>query len=70
MHFLFPDRKARAGDVTTTIIVPRAALGALAAGDLGVARAAGLTLDGEAAAVQQFLGLLQRGNPAFNIVEP
>ncbi|HYB16615.1 MAG TPA: alkyl sulfatase dimerization domain-containing protein [Streptosporangiaceae bacterium] len=60
----------RSGDVTLTITVPRPALGALATGDLGAAAAAGLTLDGDAAAVQQFLGVLQPGNPAFNIVEP
>jgi alkyl sulfatase BDS1-like metallo-beta-lactamase superfamily hydrolase len=58
------------GDVTLTVTVPRHALGALAAGDLDAARAAGLALDGDAAALQQIFGVLQPGDPAFNIVEP
>jgi alkyl sulfatase BDS1-like metallo-beta-lactamase superfamily hydrolase len=58
------------GDVALTITVPGPALGALAVGDLAAAAAAGLTLDGDAAVVQQLLGVLQPGNPSFNIVEP
>jgi linear primary-alkylsulfatase len=69
-HGVFSYVRDGSGDVTTTITVPRAALATLATGDLGAARAAGLTLDGDAAAVQQFVGVLQRGNPGFNIVEP
>jgi linear primary-alkylsulfatase len=69
-HGVFSYVRDGSGEVTTTITVPRAALATLAAGDLGAARAAGLTLDGDAAAVQRFVGVLQRGDPAFNIVEP
>jgi alkyl sulfatase BDS1-like metallo-beta-lactamase superfamily hydrolase len=58
------------GDVTLTLTVPRSALGALATGDLETARSAGLTLDGDPAALQQTFGVLQPGDPAFNIVEP
>jgi alkyl sulfatase BDS1-like metallo-beta-lactamase superfamily hydrolase len=67
---VFSHVRGGSGDVTLTITVPRPALGALAAGDLGAAVAAGLTLNGDAAAVQQLLGVLQPGNPAFNIIEP
>jgi alkyl sulfatase BDS1-like metallo-beta-lactamase superfamily hydrolase len=58
------------GDVTLTITVPRQALGTLATGDPDGARAAGLTLDGDAASLQQIFGVLLPGDPAFNIVEP
>jgi linear primary-alkylsulfatase len=58
------------GDVTLTSTVPRQALGTLATGDPDGARAAGLTLDGDAASLQQIFGVLQPGDPAFNIVEP
>ena len=59
-----------AGDVTLTVTVPRTALGALAAGNVDAASAAGLTLDGDAKVLQQVLGVLQPGDPAFNIIEP
>jgi alkyl sulfatase BDS1-like metallo-beta-lactamase superfamily hydrolase len=58
------------GDVTLTITVPRLALAALAAGDPGAALGAGLVLDGDATALQQVLGVLEPGDPDFNIVEP
>jgi alkyl sulfatase BDS1-like metallo-beta-lactamase superfamily hydrolase len=58
------------GDVTLTVTVPKNALGALAAGDLDAARAAGLALDGDVGALQQVFGVLQPGDPAFNIIEP
>jgi len=58
------------GDVTLTMIVPRPALAALAAGDPGAALGAGLTLDGDTMALQQVFGVLQPGDPDFNIIEP
>jgi len=58
------------GDVALTITVPRPALAALAAGDPGAALGAGLNLDGDATALQQVFGVLQPGDPDFNIVEP
>ena len=58
------------GDVTLTLTVPRPALAALAAGDPGAAPGAGLTLDGDATVLQQVFGVLQPGDPGFNIVEP
>jgi alkyl sulfatase BDS1-like metallo-beta-lactamase superfamily hydrolase len=58
------------GDVALTLTVPRPALGALAAGDPGAALGAGLTLDGDTTVLQQVFGVLQPGDPAFNIIEP
>jgi alkyl sulfatase BDS1-like metallo-beta-lactamase superfamily hydrolase len=58
------------GDVTLTITVPKSALAPLAMGDLDAAAAAGMSLDGDAGALQQVLAVLQPGNPSFNIVEP
>jgi len=58
------------GDVTLTITVPRPTLAALAAGDPGAALSEGLTLDGDTTALQQVFGVLQPGDPDFNIVEP
>jgi alkyl sulfatase BDS1-like metallo-beta-lactamase superfamily hydrolase len=58
------------GDVALTLTVPGAALGALAAGDIGRARGAGLALDGDASVLEQVFGVLQPGDPAFNIIEP
>jgi alkyl sulfatase BDS1-like metallo-beta-lactamase superfamily hydrolase len=58
------------GDVALTLTVPGPAIGALAAGDTGRARGAGLTLDGDAAVLEQVIGVLQPGDPAFNIIEP
>ncbi len=58
------------GDVALTVTVPRAALGALAAGDIKAATEAGLTLDGDTDALHQLFEALQPGDPAFNIVEP
>jgi alkyl sulfatase BDS1-like metallo-beta-lactamase superfamily hydrolase len=58
------------GDADLTVTVPRHALGGFVTGDLEAARAAGLTLDGSAADLQQLVGALQPGNPAFNVIEP
>ncbi|HWE09904.1 MAG TPA: alkyl sulfatase dimerization domain-containing protein [Solirubrobacteraceae bacterium] len=58
------------GEVTLTLTVLRAALAALAAGDVGQAQGAGLRLDGDPAVLKQLLGVLQPGDPAFNIIEP
>ena len=59
------------GDVTLTITVPKAALGA--ARDRrrrGRDWRAGLMLDGDASALQSVLGVLDPGDPGFNIVTP
>lgn len=58
------------GEVILTIRVPRPALAHLAAGDLDAAKAAGLTLDGDEAALYELVGVLDPGDPAFDIVEP
>lgn len=58
------------GDVTLTLTVPRCALGALATGDAVEARSAGLALEGDASVLDQILGVLQPGDPAFNIIVP
>ena len=58
------------GDVTLTITVPKAALGPLAIGDIEGALGVGLVLDGDATALQSVLGVLDPGDPDFNIVTP
>ena len=58
------------GDVSLTVTVPQAALGALAAGDVEAAMGAGLVLDGDASVLQSVLGVLDPGDPDFNIVTP
>ncbi|ONH59905.1 alkyl/aryl-sulfatase [Frankia sp. CcI49] len=59
-----------AGDVSLTITLPRAAMAAVAAGRLDAARGAGLSLDGDERTLRQLLGVLDPGDPGFNIVEP
>ncbi|CCH76636.1 Alkyl/aryl-sulfatase BDS1 [Nostocoides japonicum T1-X7] len=58
------------GEVRATVTVPRAALGALATGDLAAATMAGLLIEGDGAELASLLGVLQAGDPAFTIVEP
>ncbi len=62
-----PDGK---GEVELTITVPKAAIAAVAAGSVDAAVAAGLTLDGDASLLQQLLGVLDPGDPGFNIITP
>ena len=62
-----PDGK---GDVTLTITVPRAAIPGVATGSVDAAVGAGLTLDGDASVLQELLGVLDPGDPAFNIITP
>ncbi|MFC7247801.1 alkyl/aryl-sulfatase [Catellatospora aurea] len=59
-----------AGDVAVTLTVPRAALAHLATGDLDAARSAGLTVDGDASVLDRLQGVLDPGDPNFNIIEP
>ncbi len=59
-----------AGDASLTITVPRSALGALASGSVDAATSAGLTTAGDAELLKRFLGVLDPGDPAFNIIEP
>ncbi|GAA1922711.1 alkyl sulfatase dimerization domain-containing protein [Microbacterium aoyamense] len=58
------------GDVTLTATVPQAAIGALAAGSVDGAVAAGMTLDGDASVLQQVLSVLDPGDPDFEIILP
>jgi alkyl sulfatase BDS1-like metallo-beta-lactamase superfamily hydrolase len=58
------------GEVALTLTVPQSALGALAAGDVDNARGAGMALDGDVSVLRQTLGVLQPGDPSFNIIEP
>ena len=58
------------GSTDLTLYVPTAALGNLAAGDIKGALAAGLILKGEDVILAQLFGVLQPGDPAFNIVVP
>jgi alkyl sulfatase BDS1-like metallo-beta-lactamase superfamily hydrolase len=58
------------GEVALTLTVPQSALGALAAGDVDNARGAGMALDGDISVLRQTLGVLQPGDPSFNIIEP
>lgn len=59
-----------AGEVTLTVTVPTLALGHLATGSINGARTAGLILNGDPSALEQLLGVLDPGDPAFNIIEP
>ncbi len=56
--------------VAVTLTVPRQALPLLAGQDLEGARAAGLTIEGDATQLTLLLGVLQPGDPSFNIVLP
>ncbi|WP_350348285.1 alkyl sulfatase dimerization domain-containing protein [Agromyces sp. G08B096] len=58
------------GETTLSVTVPRAALGALAAGDVAASEAAGLALDGDEALLPQLLGVLDPGDPGFAIITP
>jgi alkyl sulfatase BDS1-like metallo-beta-lactamase superfamily hydrolase len=58
------------GDVSLTVTVPKSALGGLATGDVQAAMAGGLVLDGDASVLQSVLGVLDPGDPGFNIVTP
>jgi alkyl sulfatase BDS1-like metallo-beta-lactamase superfamily hydrolase len=58
------------GEVTLTVTVPRAALVHLALGDVDAARAAGMVLAGDAAALPELIGTLDPGDPGFAIIEP
>ena len=56
--------------VNVTVTVPAAALIALAGGDMAAARAKGLTADGDETQLSSLFGVLQPGDPTFNIVLP
>ena len=56
--------------VDLTLTVPAAALIALAGGDMDAARADGLTADGDESQLASLFGVLQPGDPKFNIVVP
>ena len=58
------------GDVALTVTVPKAALGPLATSNVEAALGAGLVLDGDASVLQSVLGVLDAGDPGFNIVTP
>jgi len=58
------------GDVALTITVPKSALGPLAMQDVTAALGAGLQLDGDASVLGDVLGVLDPGDPNFNIVTP
>lgn len=59
-----------AGPVSLTVTVPRAAMAQLATGDLDAARTAGLRLAGDEGTLRQLLGVLDPGDPCFDIIEP
>lgn len=56
--------------VGLTLTVPTAALLPLARGNLDRARRNGLTTDGDESQLASLFGVLQPGNPNFNIIEP
>ncbi|ADD46057.1 alkyl/aryl-sulfatase [Stackebrandtia nassauensis] len=58
------------GKTDLTVTVPHAALAALALGDPQAAAAAGMRLDGDRTVLEQLLGVLDPGDPRFNIIEP
>jgi alkyl sulfatase BDS1-like metallo-beta-lactamase superfamily hydrolase len=53
-----------------TLTVPKAALTALAQGNVDAARGSGLTTEGDANQLAALFGVRQPGDPKFNIVEP
>lgn len=62
-----PDGK---GDTALTVTVPQTAIAALASGSIDAAVAAGTTFDGDESHLQRLLGVLDGGDPGFDIVEP
>ncbi|GAA3636872.1 alkyl/aryl-sulfatase [Microlunatus ginsengisoli] len=56
--------------VALTLTVPAAALAALAGGDIAAARASGLAADGDQSQLTALFGVLQPGDPDFDIVLP
>jgi alkyl sulfatase BDS1-like metallo-beta-lactamase superfamily hydrolase len=58
------------GEVALTVTVPKSAIAPLAMGDVEAALGAGLVLDGDASVLQSVLGVLDPGDPGFNIVTP
>jgi len=58
------------GDADATLTVPGTALAHLAGGDMEGASSAGLTIDGDQGALGKVFGVLDPGDPAFNIIEP
>jgi alkyl sulfatase BDS1-like metallo-beta-lactamase superfamily hydrolase len=56
--------------VGLTLTVPTAALLPLARGNLDRARRNGLTTNGDESQLASLFGVLQPGNPNFNIIEP
>jgi alkyl sulfatase BDS1-like metallo-beta-lactamase superfamily hydrolase len=56
--------------VSLTLTVPTAALLPLARGNLDRARRNGLTTNGDESQLASLFGVLQPGNPNFNIIEP
>ncbi|GIF75949.1 alkyl/aryl-sulfatase [Asanoa siamensis] len=58
------------GDVDLTLSVPRASLPHLATRDVDAAVAAGMGLDGDREVLHRLAGILDPGDPNFNIIEP
>ncbi len=58
------------GDVTLTLTVPQPAIMPLVLGSIADAVASGVTFDGDTSVLQQVLGVLDPGDPSFNIIEP
>jgi alkyl sulfatase BDS1-like metallo-beta-lactamase superfamily hydrolase len=56
--------------VALTLTAPAAALIAVAQGNIDTARRNGLTTDGDESQLTSLFGVLQPGNPNFNIIEP
>jgi linear primary-alkylsulfatase len=59
-----------AGPTTLTVTVPKSSLGYLAGGALEAATGAGLVLDGDQGTLEELFAVLDKGDPAFNIIEP
>ncbi len=67
---LLRDHDRAGAEVAATVTVPDGVLAHLVTGDLDGALAAGLSIDGDGAALGTVLGALQRPDPGFNIVTP
>lgn len=67
---VFTHVRAGSGSADLTLYIPTSALGNLAVGDIAGATADGMIMKGEEAILGLLFGVLQPGDPDFNIILP
>jgi len=67
---VFTHVRAGSGSADLTLYIPTSALGNLAVGDIAGATADGVIMKGEEAILGLLFGVLQPGDPDFNIILP